>query len=814
MTALQSIPMELQDTSPERFSAVVELPPPALAVLSQQTLVEEQSVFEQTQLETPPRPHAQPLHERQKRMASLTRDLPEPDKTVPHAEYFPPKRRRQTADKHGDVPMSMPDASRAQLQTAMCSLSTLYEKCVGSVTSPSSSSSRGHEQMRALSCEEFCSPPEKQIKFQRTAQHQSQANPKRACANPASTLSTLKAPESLSLACNKQPSQLHTTAHEQSQPKPQLMTSQKETSLQKVESVVESQRAREQSDAQEHIGVEAQPARMQQTTSLESPEPLADKRLPQFHNSAHEQSQLALRKVVTQEADGFRLSGPFLGAQPSRAKTLVCEQLQEGSEPAKLQLGTSLKTPEFFSDKQLSQSPQTADEPIELESQKTLRQATCLRPQESSTQSRGLRAARERFQERIQPAKLLEKTSHRQLKSCARDHLSQARTSEQEAVTCCESAGLQDMWLRVQHSGPAAATADQHYMPKLSDDALQATREAGLAITRLLGDGNREVLNCSAALTLEEELMDLEDTVRQCSSSFCSTDEMVSAANHVWGRFGGIAGYASYLRDNVNMFGADIPLHGVPAWQRMVCELEVAMRLGTLGSEELRRFQAAEAQLAGIHAHGPSRWEDILTKLMFFVGFEPLRKLVRYAAARVMCLLRRQKVAVDDWIAKANSQLSQSCSPYVLRQVADLQSDPRRRWLVLDAFDRAATAMAATLDGCLLATLMAGCENPRLLLLPTTWPSLEMPAVCELETSASDRRVHARQRVKAEVSRRHGPAAQLHDSAAPSLHKLRLAVGVLASSLRIQALAFTETAYATLYSKHLEEAMIEMKCDA
>jgi len=54
-----------------------------------------------------------------------------------------------------------------------------------------------------------------------------------------------------------------------------------------------------------------------------------------------------------------------------------------------------------------------------------------------------------------------------------------------------------------------------------------------------------------------------------------SADQVRVAANHLWIGFGGVKGYARYLKDSVHLPGAGLALSGGAAWHRLVAETEL-----------------------------------------------------------------------------------------------------------------------------------------------------------------------------------------------------------------------------------------------
>merc|ERR1712232_383351 len=105
-------------------------------------------------------------------------------------------------------------------------------------------------------------------------------------------------------------------------------------------------------------------------------------------------------------------------------------------------------------------------------------------------------------------------------------------------------------------------------------------------------------------------------------------------------------GYTTYLGKDVGISGADVPLNGGAAWQRMLAEIEVAMRLAYVSKEQLQLLAINGVRCSGTGVHGHQLLEDVAAKLMLRVAFGPLKRRVNYIAARVAWVLRQQKDAV------------------------------------------------------------------------------------------------------------------------------------------------------------------------
>jgi hypothetical protein len=266
-------------------------------------------------------------------------------------------------------------------------------------------------------------------------------------------------------------------------------------------------------------------------------------------------------------------------------------------------------------------------------------------------------------------------------------------------------------------------------------------------------------------------------------------------------------------------------------------EVEVAMRLAHPPPEVLQGLYLGAICAGGTSVHGHQRWDDVSSKLMLSIAYEPLQRRIRYVAARVVWVLRHQKAAVSEWMATLTDGIhSRLYSPLFSQHLEILKASPIIRDLVFDAFNEAAAAVGAQLLKNLEGTLTAGCISPELMLRPSTEPSLDptKEAAGEKEappapTTKSGRATEARKRVASEMRLRSGPSVglpiQLRDRVfEPSEAKrtlpfievrLRHSFAVLADVLANQAFAFADTSMTSLCRREVDEAMnnIEFSAD-
>jgi len=233
--------------------------------------------------------------------------------------------------------------------------------------------------------------------------------------------------------------------------------------------------------------------------------------------------------------------------------------------------------------------------------------------------------------------------------------------------------------------------------------------------------------------------------------------------------------------------------------------------------------------------HGHQRWEDVASKLMLSVSFEPLRRRVRYVAARVVWVLKQQKETVSEWMsALAGGPASRLYSPLFSQHMEILRTYPIVRDLVFSAYDRAAAAIGEQVLKNLEGTLVAACINPDIMLRPSTEPDLDPTKVAPpapappapgtkagAATPSSRASTEQRRRVTCEMKRRSGKSGglplELQDrvfepaeaqKTMPHVEaKLCRAFAVLAHVLANQAFAFADTSLACLCHRRVDEAM-------
>lgn len=423
---------------------------------------------------------------------------------------------------------------------------------------------------------------------------------------------------------------------------------------------------------------------------------------------------------------------------------------------------------------------------------------------------------------------------------------SAARNLEERFAALCHErvpqwmVGLEKLEMRLSRSYMEARDVEQR---EASEEVLRRARAAGLSFGRALQEVISGAPGCSAgALTLEEELIEFAAAAAkgQCGSGGTLLgEEAAASAADLFAQFDGVESYASYLRSKVQIPGADVPLNGGAAWQRLLGEIEVAMRLATPPPEELATLGLAAIRAGGTGVHGHQRWEDVASKLMLSIAFRPLLRRVRYVSARVIWVLKHQKTAVSEWMSTlSDGPASRIYSPLFAQHLAVLRASPIVRDLVFGAFDQAVATVGETVLKNLSGTLMAACINPEIMLRPKTECVLD-PAdlskhtfakqgnevakdeVQDAKAKKSGRAGEARSRVAQEMRLRSAPSGGLPlrlkdcvfdpkdtSKSLPLVEmKLRRAFTVLADVLATQAFAFADASMSALCRRQVDEAM-------
>merc|ERR1719362_95334 len=377
-----------------------------------------------------------------------------------------------------------------------------------------------------------------------------------------------------------------------------------------------------------------------------------------------------------------------------------------------------------------------------------------------------------------------------------------------------------------------------------SDEVLRKARAVGTSFGRALEKVINGAPGCTAgALTLDEELTEFAAAAAKgsCGSgSVLPAQDASSAAADLFASFGSVEGYAKYLKDEVRVPCADMKLNGGAAWQRLLAEIEVAMRLAHPPAEELSALMLNAIRADGTGVHGHVRREDVSSKLMLGIAYGPLRRRIRYVVARVIWVLKNQKAVVSEWMATlSDGPAARLYSPLFSEHLQILRAYPLVRDLVFAAFDGAVSVVGEAVLRSLQGTLTAACINPAIMLRASTEPSMDPRKAASIPTPQQQtgkaakaahaaRALEARARVAQEMRKRESAAAggtglpvQLLDRVfepgdgaklLPFVEvKLRNAFSVLAGILSNQAFAFSDTSLANLCRREVDEAMNKME---
>lgn len=308
------------------------------------------------------------------------------------------------------------------------------------------------------------------------------------------------------------------------------------------------------------------------------------------------------------------------------------------------------------------------------------------------------------------------------------------------------------------------------------NELLQEARNAGISFCRafqFVADG--AWVAAVGARTLAEEISDFERELaagvllRDVWPHWCrpppfSAEEGTCAACDVWASFGGPLGYASFLQHQVDLPGAGVALNGIAAWQRLLRELDVSLRLTSAAWDD-PPVMRGPMMLTNLQQCRP---EESAQELMVSLAFPPLQRRIHYVSLRVAWGLRQLKASASECMFALGTDQRHTQSPILMKHATLLKSHPFLRSLVFDAIDAAIAASVGHFLKCLEAEATAGCQHPFMLLRASTQQSLDLsvrvPACPSQHHEGLDRAGHkardcvlARQRVREEMMRRHRP---------------------------------------------------------
>jgi len=331
------------------------------------------------------------------------------------------------------------------------------------------------------------------------------------------------------------------------------------------------------------------------------------------------------------------------------------------------------------------------------------------------------------------------------------------------------------------------------------EEVLQEAKRVGATFGRALqrvadgvpGGNPRD----QGAMTLEEELHCFAEDVAlgrcglpaacasrtQGCSTLLSTDQVLDTARSLWNGFGGVRGYAHYLKDSAQLPGAGLALNGGAAWQRLVAEVEIAVRLAHLQPEAVTGLDHLIVQLEGAKALGGQSWDDVAQRLMHALAMAPLQRVSHYVVSRMAWALQQQKVAAMRWLETCGSRLAdQLYTPPCVQEPSRAANE-----LVTGAADKSSVAAVLPLFHCLNATIRTGCYSPHMLMRPQISVDSALHPLFDPGTT-SPVQASAKQRVCQEMKQRTSAAQvvkppNLQSALCHSFAELRLA---LASHVR------------------------------
>jgi len=293
-------------------------------------------------------------------------------------------------------------------------------------------------------------------------------------------------------------------------------------------------------------------------------------------------------------------------------------------------------------------------------------------------------------------------------KSAARDLETRFATLCQERVsTWLQSLDrLEANLLREQKKAREAAQQEN------PNEILTSARNAGICFNRAVQYVDAGFPGCtSGELTLEQELVAfaaeadaLKCEIMDGKKVLVSSAEVAAAAGEVFSNYGGAAGYAKYLREKVYIEGAEYPLNGGAMWPRMLAEIRVALLLTEPDKEDLANMKGRVYEANGYQPIGDDLpWKEVCWKVIEVLSDKPLRSRVTYIVARMVWVLKHQKVTVSELIDASGRRDSQ----FLPAQLDVLKNSPLIRELVFATYDKTVSSIGAEVLEYLLFMLTA-----------------------------------------------------------------------------------------------------------
>eukprot|EP00927_Polykrikos_kofoidii_P038349 TRINITY_DN32695_c0_g1_i1.p1 TRINITY_DN32695_c0_g1~~TRINITY_DN32695_c0_g1_i1.p1 ORF type:complete len:708 (+),score=139.02 TRINITY_DN32695_c0_g1_i1:207-2126(+) len=356
----------------------------------------------------------------------------------------------------------------------------------------------------------------------------------------------------------------------------------------------------------------------------------------------------------------------------------------------------------------------------------------------------------------------------------------------------------------------------RHGCPKA---LLQDTREAGVSFGRALEYIVSGLAfapdDASAALTLEDELTEFASSSMDGFPAATASEKKAAIAD-VFGSFGGLKGYGTYLHRVVGLPGAEVPLSGRSAWQRLLSEIEVSVKLAHLPENVCSNMHWLMLPQTGVG-------DDAIRKLMFSVAFSPLRRRGIYVAMRVCWMLGRLRDSTPMWMkALSQARTLHFGSPVLKQHSSILESHSMMRSLVARAVCAAVETSTAQLFKSLECTVIAGCQSPHMLIRGDTRPGPSLLAstcvgasvassqsdiatIVRIRVAQSRRRVMTEMLRRQRAVRRNCPGVSLHENA---MKQLSLCFNSLRDALSANAVALSSSTLTEFCSRRIDAALV------
>jgi hypothetical protein len=260
------------------------------------------------------------------------------------------------------------------------------------------------------------------------------------------------------------------------------------------------------------------------------------------------------------------------------------------------------------------------------------------------------------------------------------------------------------------------------------------------------------------------------------------------------------------LKDSARLPGAGLALSGGAAWQRLVAEVEIAVRLTHLPQEAVTGLDHLAVQLEGARSFGGQSWDDVAQRLMHAVAMAPLQHASHYVVSRMAWALQQQKAAAMHWLESYGSRLAdQLYAPPCAQETSRAAYE-----LVKDAADKSSVAAVLPLIHCLDATIRTGCYSLNMLMHPHISVDSALRPLLDAGMT-SHVQANAKQRVRQEMKQRTS-VAQMRP---PNLQSaLCQSFAELRSTLACHVRAFGNSALILFGNRSFDEALAALDLGA